>query len=752
MGKPTFFGVRHLSPGAAFHLRKKLDEVRPQLVLVEGPSDLNDQMKWLCHKETRYPVAILAYTSEAPVKTILYPFAFYSPEVQAILWAHENDVPCRFMDLPSSVFLALNEKKSLKNTQYEKENTAGTTESIYNRLELLTGEDHDTFWERCFEQSDRYMEACNAFGSELRKSDNNRPDMYENQLREAFMKKAVSDAIESGVKPEKIFCVCGAFHVDGIINTEEFTTEEVDMLPRADSTATIMPYSYYRLSSRSGYGAGNRAPAYFRLMWEYMNGEGLDGLASAYLVGLADAHRKMGNTVSSAEVIESVRLADALRQIRGSRYPCHADLKDAAVTVMGHGRYSELSIAFAEMDIGRNIGAVPEGVSRTSVQEDFYRQIKALRLEGYRSLQRQRLDLDLREKISVKSKEAAFIDLRRSFFLHRLRVLGIDFASAVPSRQEKASWGEYWDLQWSPEAEIQVVEASLMGDTIEGAAAFVLKERSDNAAGIDEAAAIFKDAFLCGMPLASAHALVALQRLAADHTSLKQTAAAAEQLSLIVRYGDIRQFDTEPVVPLLESLALRANLILFDSCRCDAKQAADVCESMEKLNVLQLNHAFLSERDWTGLIGRVSDADDLNPKCSGFAMAILLERGIADEERLGREISRRLSPGIPAELGAGWFEGLAGKNRYALIARLSLWRHLSDYLDGLDSEGFKRALVFLRRAFSAFSPSEKSDIAENLGEVWGIDPQQAAELLMWETTEAEKHMIEELEDFDFDVI
>ena len=71
-----------------------------------------------------------------------------------------------------------------------------------------------------------------------------------------------------------------------------------------------------------------------------------------------------------------------------------------------------------------------------------------------------------------------------------------------------------------------------------------------------------------------------------------------------------------------------------------------------------------------------------------------------DSQELGREVERRLSKGIPAELGAGWFEGLSMKNHYALIARLTLWEKLNDYLDTLDDEEFKRALLFLRRAFA----------------------------------------------------
>ena len=113
MKTPTFFGVRHLSPASAFHLRRALDQAQPRLVLVEGPSDLNGQMEWLCHPSTKFPAAILAYTKTPPVRTVLWPFAIYSPEVQAILWAHEHGVECRFMDLPSSVFLALREAEEM---------------------------------------------------------------------------------------------------------------------------------------------------------------------------------------------------------------------------------------------------------------------------------------------------------------------------------------------------------------------------------------------------------------------------------------------------------------------------------------------------------------------------------------------------------------------------------------------------------------------------------------------------------------
>ena len=121
-----------------------------------------------------------------------------------------------------------------------------------------------------------------------------------------------------------------------------------------------------------------------------------------------------------------------------------------------------------------------------------------------------------------------------------------------------------------------------------------------------------------------------------------------------------------------------------------------------------------------------------------------------DTLRLQQEVSRRLSKGVPADLGAGWFEGLAMKNRYALIARLSLWASLDEYLATLDDEEFKRALVFLRCAFADFTAAEKDQIAENLGEIWGVDQREVSEAVNAPLNEEAQTLIDSLDEFDFD--
>lgn len=741
----TVFGIRHLSPAGAFHLRRLLDERKPRLVLVEGPSDMSELMEHLTSPGTVPPVAMMAYTSEPPVRSILYPFAEYSPEYQAVLWAERNGAECRFMDLPSDVFLALGQ--------------AGRTEpedafDAYAALDEAAGEDgHETFWERVLEHTaapGAYLQGASEFGRQLRALTAGREaDWAENLVREAYMRRSIAKALGKGYAPEEIVAVCGAYHVEGLREGEPMTDGELAALPRVPSSHTLMPYSYYRLSSRSGYGAGNRAPAYYALVWEGLCKNDPQLHAESYLSRLARFRRTDGDAVSAAEVIEAARLARELAALRGGGVPVLRDLRDAAVTCLGGGSFSSVARAVADTEIGSAIGSLPGGVSRTSIQEDFYRLLKDLRLEKYRDIAAQDLPLDLRENRTVKSEKAAFLDLNRSFFLHRLRVLDVPFAAEQDVRQDAATWAEHWVLRWTPEAEIALVEGALKGDTVLGAAAFRLKERVEAAQGMADVAAVIEDAHLCGMPEAVSLAVTALQGMAVDAASFTDLALTASRLSNLIRYGSLRRLDPAPLEPVLTQIFLRCCLILPAACACDDGGANDVADALERLNAASLAHDFLDGTRWLDALRETADRDDLNTRLSGYAAAVLLERGQMDESALSLEVRRRLSRGVPAELGAGWFEGLAMKNRYALIARLHLWRSLSEYLDGLDEEEFKRALVFLRRAFADFSSGEKDQIAENLGEVWHLNKEAVSEAVNAPLTEEAQELLDGLDDFDF---
>lgn len=749
---PNFFGIRHLSPAGAYYLRGFLDEKQPKLVLVEGPSDFGDMLNDMVRAETKPPIAVLAYTKEAPVRTVLYPFAEYSPEYQAIQWCHKHHVECRFMDLPSETFLAIPENGMQEAEGEEARINAGR--SVYEQLDQQSGEDgHDTFWERVMEQAgsmEAYHLGANSFGANIRSlTEGKENDWAETVLREAYMRWQIRKAVDDGVEPEDIVVVTGSYHVEGLKSWQD-DDEELSKIPKVEANHTLMPYSYYRLSTRAGYGAGNKAPAYYALLWEGLNrGEPMYAVYS-YLIRLATYQRGKGNPVSSASVIEAVRLAMSLAQLRGGTIASLRDLRDAAETCLGEGRVSNIILATADTEIGTAIGALPDGVSRTSIQEDFYRQLKDLKLEKYRDITAQDLMLDLRENRRVSSEKSAFMDLHRSFFLHRLRVISVSFAQQQAVSQDNATWSEHWVARWTPEAEIELVESALKGDTVEGAASFAMKERVEGAGTMGDIALVIEDACCCGMESAVGYATAALQKMAVDAASVEDLAKTAQRLSVVIQYGNIRRINATPLEPILQQLFYRACLILEAACVCDDAASKVIITAMEQLNSAELAHAFLDHTEWIRVLDSISERDDLNTKLSGFAAAILLERGSMDTNQLRTEVSRRLSKGIPADLGAGWFEGLAMKNRYALIARLSLWESLNDYLVTLDDEEFKRALVFLRRAFADFSAAEKDQIAENLGELLGLNGQEVSEVVNAVLDESAQQMIEGLDDFDFD--
>ena len=736
------FGIRHFSPAGAYFVRQFLDKVKPDLVLIEGPADFDFLIDDIVSKKLVPPFAIMAYTKEAPIDTILYPFAEYSPEYQAILWARENNKECRFFDLESDTMLGFG-----RTDDDTKDEEIISKEPEKNKSDV----DMEGFWERNLEQSenmDAYRAGSALFGESLRKDTKSDDKSFARDIiRESFMKRKIEEYIKKGFDTEKIVAITGAFHTSAIESLEgAMSDKEYKELVRRESNITLMPYSYYRLSKRTGYGAGNAAPAYYELLWQgFLNGD-ITYHERKYLCSLAKYMREHGGIVSSAQVIEATRLARELAVIRGGSVPTLEDLKDASITCMGGGSFGEMAMGFAETDIGKKIGSVPQDAMQTSIQSDFTTKLKQLKLEKYKELVATPLQLDLRENLRVKSEESAFLDLNRSFFLYRLVVLGIDFAKIKKSNQDNATWAENWILQWTPEAEIQIVESVLKGDTIVDAVAFVLGEKLSEATKISEIAEVIEDAFNCGLPKIVEGAKRSLDEMANGTIAMCDIADTVSKLSNMISFGDIRKLDREPLVPIVKRLCIRASLMLVGESACDDIAAATLADDIQKIHSVFMMQDFLDESFWFDKLIELSNRDDLNTKISGLATAILLDAGKIDELTLRMEVSRRLSMGMPAELGANWFAGLSMRNHYALIGRLTLWESLSEYLDTLDEEEFRRSVVFLRRAFVEYSAKEKDMIAENLGEIWGLNAQAVSEIINSEIKEVDTEI---LEDFDF---
>ena len=82
----------------------------------------------------------------------------------------------------------------------------------------------------------------------------------------------------------------------------------------------------------------------------------------------------------------------------------------------------------------------------------------------------------------------------------------------------------------------------------------------------------------------------------------------------MLRYGDIRRLDREPLVPILSQLFLRACLILVGECVCDDSAAKLLAQSMTTLHQVSINHDFLDGERWLKALTEIATRDDLNTR------------------------------------------------------------------------------------------------------------------------------------------
>ncbi len=754
------FGIRHLSPAGAALLLARLDALKPTAVLVEGPADASDLLRQLVHPRTKPPVALLTYTRAQPVRSLFYPLAAYSPEWAAVQWAVAHKAEFRLIDLPAEVLLA----------QEHGEEAAAELPPLgfdpWQAIARVAGEpDHETWWERNFEQAgaDTYFAASAELGRQLRDLE---PIDPQNLLREAHMRREIAAVLAAGHDPARVAVVCGAFHAPVLTGDQPILSDaQLRTLPRTPVHLTAMPYSYRRLSSQSGYGAGNHAPLYFEELFDARRaGPGRQAEArrpvpETLLARLARVLRRNGNIRSTAEVIEAHRLACGLAALAGGTAPALRDLVDAAVACLGHGHRDVIDSCLPELTIGSAVGKLPPGISRSPLADDFEYQVGTLRLDAYRTDQYKHLELDLREDRAAETEEGKLLDRRRSAFLHRLRLLDVGFATPaqlrvkevkVPEKGAVIPWAreaesammavqrerqgtalEAWTLRWRPDIGVRLAEVGLRGDSIEQVAALELHERAVGARQVGEIAAVVREAVICQLPNALAEARLRLQALAVGANPLPELAGAVGALSDVIRYGSVRQVDPEPFRPLLGQLFTRGLIDLPAACTCTRDAAPPLRGVLETFDEATRLHPDDVDGDaWRAELVRLAHSDTAQPYLAGFALARLLAQGRLSEEDLASEVSRRLSPGNTLDNAIGWFEGVLAGNRVALLSRLVFWRHLDALVANMSEEEFLAMLVPLRRAFTVLHAGDVRRVVANLAELDKGDAHVLAEALL----------------------
>ncbi|MFN0013359.1 MAG: DUF5682 family protein [Saprospiraceae bacterium] len=697
-------GIRHHGPGSARSLLAELERDLPDMILIEGPPDADWLLPVIADSQMTPPVALLVYNPKNLRQASFFPFAEFSPEWQAALFGLQRGIPVRFMDLPMSQAFALrsDEDAPVQLALEVFQTTDPAAADPFSEIARLAGySDPERWWEAAFERHKGNLELVFDVVLDLMralretKSSGGFAESRETLLREAHMRQAIRSAGKEGF--QKVAAVCGAWHAPVLADgaTAANDAKMLKGLKKVKTEATWIPWSFDRLASQSGYGAGVLAPAWYREIW--VGGPELTrwfGKAAVLL-------RERDQMPSSAHVIEAVRLADALAALRNTALPGIEELREAAVTVLCEGSETVFQLVEHKLIVGDVLGTVPDSIPVVPLRADFEAQVRSARLKL--STEAQTLALDLREEAH----------LRKSRLLHRLDLLRIPWGKIEASTGRKeGGFHENWAMKWLPDYEIRLVEAGSWGNTVEAAAARLAQRRIGEADHLPDLVDLLDTLLKSDLPAALPLLLEKLRTasaLAQDALALVDTMLPLVE---VLRYGHARRMDMPAIEQLLEQIAPRVCIALPAACTGINEEAA--AEVLKR--VLVANRAIYLWRSgvfsdlWQTALTHI--ARQGAPLLAGLCERLLFEQNVLSASETAIAMRYRLSHGQPSMAAAYWLEGFLHGSGLLLLHQPSLWQILNDWVCGIAEPDFPDLLPLLRRTFSRFTGPEREKMLD----------------------------------------
>lgn len=714
MSEVHVFGIRHHGPGSARSLRQALADLSPDILLVEGPPEGEALLSLLGAPDMVPPVALLLYRPDQPAQAAIYPFAIFSPEWQAITYAQRRNIPVRLMDLPQAHLLALAAREEGGNPG-PAEASVMAQDPLCWLAEAAGYTDGEAWWERMVEQrrhSETLFTAVLEAMVALREATlpeaatlTNTPWQRQEMLREAATRRTIRAAQQEGFA--RIAVVCGAWHAPVLVTMPSSAKADEALLkglPKVKVEATWIPWTYTRLTAASGYGAGVASPRWYEHLWHHP-----EGAARHWCIAAAHLLRQEGFTASTAQVIDTVRLAETLTAVRRHPTPGLPELMDAIQATLVDGQTTPLLLIQRQLIVGEVMGAVPANAPTLPLQRDLAARQKRLRLPATETPKT--YDLDLRQAN----------DLERSHLWHRLLILDIPWGVLGRAGRSQGTFHEVWQVQWPPELTVRVIEAAVWGNTVAEAAA---ARAIDLTAKIDDLPTLtdrVNQVLLADLPAAAAAVVARLETLAALTSDTAVLMEALPPLAHMLRYGNVRQTDAAMVSHVVAGLVTRICIGLPGACASLNDEAATemhdrLLQTAAAISLLQ-DEAYLSA--WQQTLGRLVEQVGLHGLLAGRCCRLLLDGGVYDTAAAARHLWLALSPAAePAQAGA-WLEGFLRGSGTLLLHDDRLWQTIDSWVARLPGPAFQTLLPLLRRTFATFPAAERRQMGRRARRVGG---------------------------------
>ncbi|HEX5444123.1 MAG TPA: DUF5682 family protein, partial [Pirellulales bacterium] len=534
---------------------------------------------------------------------------------------------------------------------------------------------------------------------------------------ERFMWKTIRETLaDRRVHPREALVVCGGFH----IFLDQHDREPPPHVPEGTVSVTVAPYSYFRISQLSGYGAGNRAPRYYEMCFEAQAATGgHEQVLVDYVIEVVGQARRRGERLSPADCIGATQHALMLARLRGRREPLLDDMVDALITCCCKGNprteAAHLMEAIDEVNIGTRLGRVTDRIGRLPLVSDFYEQLDRLRLDEVVAREKTcNYTLDKRQ-----SEDAA-----RSAFLHRLVFLGVEIGSL---QREAAPFGqsifkEHWRLKWDPKLEAALIERNLHGDTIETAATTLLAESlGANAHEAGSACRRLVQAVDMDLPELVAQA-EPMTGHAIDHDDrFHSLAEALTSLLLLERYAAYRSLGKQKLDDLLRRCFDRACFAVPEVASVPPEDWEHVIQGLLALAEPVMQRSDLDAELFAAHVERAAKISTM-PFLRGAFLGVLTEMRRSKPEALAAELTAYARGGVEQQVVAGDFlQGVLRVSKTAiLLGAAPLVRAVDELLRAAQGETFLNLVPRLRAAFETLHQRQRDGLAAHVAELYGL--------------------------------
>jgi hypothetical protein len=409
--------------------------------------------------------------------------------------------------------------------------------------------------------------------------------------------------------------------------------------------------------------------------------------------------------VSTASVIETVRLTRTLAAIRGRPSPGFEEMRDATISTMMAGEVLAWRLLEQQMLLGNEVGCIPDNLPLAPLLDDLQRQQKRLRLKP-EALERE-LSIDLRSDGGQD----------RSTLLHRLTALDVHWGRLMDAGRSRGTFREKWMLAWDPEFAVRLVENLLYGATIATAAAGRMGMAIDAEAQLAALAEHVQTALTAQLPDVVTKGIARLERMAAETDDCLALVAAVPAIVDTLRYGTARAVDLNQLRDLLDRLIVQGAIALPYAARNLDKDAASAMHSAlaranKAITIAEITPDVAD--GWVAALHNAGFAEQTAPMVAGLCARLAYEATAADVASISGLLSRRLSRAQPALEAAGFFEGFFAGAGMKLAHDPDLRHAVDAWMLSLDEDDFVENLPLFRRVFSALDCNERRVLLEHL--------------------------------------